>query len=190
MGAAFVEALPVGKFHGVGPVTAAKMNGLGIFTGADLRRQSIEFLRRHFGKSGGWYHDISRGEDERPVNPDRSRKSSGSETTFREDLTEPADIEAGVIAMADEVWAWCEKAQAFGRTVTVKVKYADFQQATRSMTLSTPVADPERLRQVSVDLVRSVYPPAKGIRLLGVTLSKFDDGREGEAQQLDLALAP
>jgi len=190
MGAAFVEALPVGKFHGVGPVTAAKMNGLGIFTGADLRRQSIEFLRRHFGKSGGWYHDISRGEDERPVNPDRSRKSSGSETTFQEDLTEPADIEAGVIAMADEVWAWCEKAQAFGRTVTVKVKYADFQQATRSLTLATPVADLERLRQVSVELVRSVYPPAKGIRLLGVTLSKFDDGREGEAQQLDLALAP
>src|SRR6202049_3764428 len=111
MGAAFVEALPVGKFHGVGPVTAAKMNGLGIFTGADLRRQSLAFLQQHFGKSGPWYHAIANGEDDRPVVPNRSRKSSGSETTFATDLTDPADIEAGVQAMADEVWSWCEKAQ-------------------------------------------------------------------------------
>jgi DNA polymerase IV len=116
MGAAFVEALPVGKFHGVGPVTADKMNRLGIFTGADLRRQSLAFLQQHFGKSGPWYHAIANGEDDRPVVPDRPRKSSGSETTFSNDLTVPADIEAGVQAMADEVWAWCEEARAFGRT--------------------------------------------------------------------------
>src|SRR6202049_2121066 len=111
MGAAFVEALPVGKFHGVGPVTASKMNRLDIFTGADLRRQSLAFLQQHFGKSGPWYHAISNGEDHRPVVPDRPRKSSGSETTFSNDLTHPAEIEAGVQAMADEVWSWCEKAQ-------------------------------------------------------------------------------
>src|SRR5947209_11231563 len=117
MGAAFVETLPVGKFHGVGPVTADKMKRLGIFTGADLRRQSLEFLQQHFGKSGPWYHAIANGEDNRPVVPNRPRKSSGSETTFTDDLTDPVAIEAGVLAMADEVWAWCEKAQAFGRTV-------------------------------------------------------------------------
>jgi DNA polymerase-4 len=95
MGAAFVETLPVGKFHGVGPVTAHKMNRLGIFTGSDLRRQSLAFLQQHFGKPGPWYHAISNGEDHRPVVPDRPRKSSVSETTFSNDLTDPADIEAG-----------------------------------------------------------------------------------------------
>src|SRR5438128_7138461 len=88
MSAAFVETLPVGKFHGVGPVTANKMKRLGIFTGSDLRGQSLEFLQQHFGKSGPWYHAIANGEDNRPVVPDRPRKSSGSETTFADDLTE------------------------------------------------------------------------------------------------------
>jgi DNA polymerase-4 len=188
MGAAFVEALPVGKFYGIGPVTAAKMNRLGIHTGADLRQQSLVFLEAQFGKSGRWYYAISRGNDDRPVVPNRPRKSSGSETTFAMDLTDSAEIEAGVVSMADEVWAWCEKVSAFGRTVTVKIKYADFQQATRSRTLAAPVTDRATLRQVSIDLVRSVFPPAKGIRLLGVTLSSFESGERMETQQLDLGL--
>src|SRR5260221_2568325 len=127
MGAAFVEALPVGKLHGVGPVTADKMNRLGIFTGADLRRQPLALLQRHFGKAGGWYHAIARGEDDRPVVPDRPRKSSGSETTFENDLFDPDRIETEVLAMADDVWVWCDKAQAFGRTRTVRIKLADFR---------------------------------------------------------------
>jgi DNA polymerase-4 len=188
MGAAFVEALPVGKLHGVGPVTADKMNRLGIFTGADLRRQSLALLQRHFGKSGSWYHAIARGEDDRPVVPDRPRKSSGSETTFSNDLTDPAEIETGVRAMADEVWAWCEKARAFGRTVTVKIKYADFQQATRSRTLAATVTSQEMLRNVSIALVRSVFPPAKGIRLVGVTLSGFERVDRAAIEQLELVL--
>ena len=186
MGAAFVEALPVGKFHGVGPVTADKMNRLGIFTGADLRRQSLAFLQQHFGKSGPWFHAIANGEDHRPVVPDRPRKSSGSETTFPNDLTHPAEIEAGVQAMADEVWAWCEKAQAFGRTVTVKIKYADFRQTTRSRTLPAIVTSQEALRDVSLGLVRTVLPPARGIRLVGVTLSHFERADETASRQLDL----
>jgi DNA polymerase IV len=93
MGPGFIEELPVGTFHGVGPVTAAKMNRLGIVTGADLRSQSIAFLQLHFGKSGAWYYAIARGEDDRPVVPDRPRKSSGSETTFAEDLTDPIAVE-------------------------------------------------------------------------------------------------
>jgi DNA polymerase-4 len=188
MGAAFVEALPVGKFHGVGPVTANKMNRLGIFTGADLRRQSLAFLQQHFGKPGPWFHAIANGEDHRPVVPGRPRKSSGSETTFSNDLTDPADIEAGVQAMADEVWAWCEKARAFGRTVTVKIKYADFQQATRSRTLPATVTSQETLRDVSIGLVRTVFPPAKGIRLVGVTLSSFERPDSTSPEQLELGL--
>jgi DNA polymerase-4 len=188
MGAAFIETLPVNKFHGVGPVTADKMNNLGIFTGADLKRQSLAFLREHFGKAGLWYHDIAKGQDDRPVVPDRPRKSSGSETTFTDDLTDPAAIELGVAEMADDVWAWCEKAQAFGRTVTVKIKYADFRQATRSRTLPSPVASRECLHEVSIDLVRTVFPPAKGVRLVGVTVSHFDDGDPEKSEQLDLDL--
>jgi len=187
-GEGFIETLPVRKFHGVGPVTAEKMNRLGIHTGADLRQQSLAFLQGHFGKSGPWYYAISRGEDHRAVVPNRPRKSSGSETTFAKDLTDPAEIEAGVLSMADEVWDWCAKAQEFGRTVTVKIKYADFQQATRSRTLSMPVATQEILRATSIDLVRTVFPPTKGIRLLGVTVSSFDAAEEQAPAQLGLDL--
>ena len=173
-GAAFVENLAVGKFHGIGPVTVEKMNRLGIQTGADLRSKSVEFLSANFGKSGPWYYAISRGEDDRPVRPDRERKSSGSETTFSEDLTAPDDIEREVLGQADEVWAWCENAKAFGRTVTVKIKYDDFQQATRSRSLTTPVSSQAVLHEVSLGLVRSVLPTKKGIRLVGVSISNFE----------------
>jgi DNA polymerase-4 len=184
-GAAFVEDLAVGKFHGIGPVTADKMNRLGIETGADLRTRSVEFLTQHFGKSGPWYYAISRGEDDRPVRPDRERKSSGSETTFAEDLRDAAAIEREVLGQADEVWAWCQKANAFGRTVTVKIKFADFQQATRSRSLTAPVASLAVLHEMSLGLIRSVLPTPKGIRLVGVSVSNFE---RTEAAQLDFAV--
>jgi DNA polymerase-4 len=172
-GEAFVEALPVTKFYGVGPVTAAKMHGLGIRTGADLRAQPLEVLQHHFGNSGPWYYEIARGRDERPVRPDRERKSSGSETTFSEDLIDPGRIEEGVLAMADDVWAWCERTGARGRTVTVKIKWADFQQSTRSHSFASSVGGRQKLQEASLGLIRSVFPPAKGVRLVGVTLSNF-----------------
>jgi DNA polymerase-4 len=173
-GEAFVQTLPIGRFYGVGEVTAAKMKRLGIHTGEDLHRQSLAFLQEHFGRSGPWFYGIARGIDHRPVNPDRARKSSGSETTFETDLLDTARIEAEVAALADKVFAWCEKAGAFGRTVTVKVKYADFQQATRSRSIAGPIIEAERLRRLGQDLVRSVFPLRTGVRLLGVTVSSFD----------------
>ena len=185
MGAAWVETLPVKRFHGVGPVTAAKMQRLGIETGADLRNKSIDFLRTHFGSAAEWYHAIARGQDDRPVNPSRERKSSGSETTFDRDLTEPGEIEAGVLRMADDVWAWCDKAQAFGRTVTVKVKFADFKQITRSKSFASVVRTHELLRQASRELIGLVLPPEKGIRLVGVTVSNFE-AEAGESEALPL----
>jgi DNA polymerase IV len=174
MGADFVASLPVGRFHGVGPVTAARMQRLGIETGADLRAKPLAFLQQHFGKSAAWYLGIANGEDERPVVADRPRKSSGSETTFARDLTASADIEAGVEAMADDVWAWCDKAKAYGRTVTVKVKFADFQQVSRSRSFPAVIARHDLLRRASVELVRTLLPTVKGVRLLGVTVSNFD----------------
>jgi len=186
MGPAFIQVLPIGEFHGIGPVTADKMKALGIHTGADLRERPLAFLQHHFGKSGAWYYAIARGEDDRPVRPDRQRKSSGSETTFNKDLTSPAEIEAGVRGMADDVWAWCEKHKVFGQTVTVKIKYADFQQVTRSRTFEAPVVTREQLHEVSVSLARTVYPVTKGIRLVGVTVSKLCT--TSTTQQLELGL--
>ncbi len=185
-GAEFIATLPVKKFHGIGPVTASKMNALGIQTGADLRAQSMEFLQRQFGKSGAWYYAIARGEDDRPVEPNRPRKSSGSETTFSEDRVIPAEIEAGVLEMADDVWAWCEKNQSFGATATVKIKYADFRIVTRSRTASRPITSRELLHETSLALVRSIYPVTIGIRLVGVSVSNFSTNDDA---QLDLQLS-
>ena len=181
---AFVATLPVAKFHGVGPKTTVKMRALGIETGADLRRQSLAFLQQHFGKAGSWYHEIAQGRDDRLVQPDRERKSSGSETTFSEDLTDPVQIEAGVIAMADDVWSWCEKAKARGRTVTVKIKWADFQISTRSRSMETAIQTREKLHELALDLIRSVLPPPKGVRLVGVTLSNFRSQTTSDAVEL------
>jgi DNA polymerase-4 len=187
-GPAFVEALDVARFHGVGRATAAKMNRLGIFTGADLRRQSLGFLQAHFGKSGTWYHAIARGIDDRPVRSDRPRKSSGSETTYFDDLVRPEQVEEGVIAVADQVWRWCEKTGASGRTVTVKVKYADFRQVTRSRTFAAPVATRSTLHESAVDLVRTVFPLRLGVRLLGVTLSNLEPLHGSAHEQLAFGL--
>lgn len=180
-GEAFVAALPVAKFHGVGPATAAKMHDLGIHTGADLKAWSPAQLQARFGKMGGWYYAVARGQDDRPVNPNRERKSSGSETTFDQDSSDPARIEAGVIAMADDVWGWCEKTGQRGRTVTVKIKWSDFQQSTRSQSLSRAIDSRSTLHEMSLGLVRSVFPPSRGVRLVGVTLSNFGGG-EGAKQ--------
>lgn len=173
MGAAWVEVLPVEKFHGIGPVTAAKMAQLGIVTGADLRSKSIAILIKHFGRTGSWYHEIARGQDSRPVVPNRERKSSGSETTFHTDLTEPSQVEEGVCQMSDEVWDWCEKTGSRGRTVTVKVKWQDFEISTRRKTYATAFSSSEDLRGSSLSLLRSLYPLPKGVRLVGVALSQF-----------------
>jgi DNA polymerase-4 len=181
MGADWVAALPVARFHGVGPVTAAKMKRLGIETGADLKARSRAFLAANFGSAADWYHGIARGIDERPVNPNRERKSSGSETTFDRDLLDPVEIEAGLIRMADDVAAWCQGRAMFGRTVTVKAKFADFRQVTRSRTAPQPVRARDQLRRTSLDLIGSLYPLTLGIRLVGVTVSNFE-------READLAL--
>ncbi len=172
-GQAFVATLPIGRFYGVGEVTEAKMKRLKIETGEDLHRQSLEFLVHHFGRSGPWFYGIARGVDDRPVNPDRERKSSGSETTFETDLFDTAHIEAEIAALAEKVFAWCQKAEAYGRTATVKIKYADFEQATRRRSLAAPITDAATLRRLAQELVRSVYPLRTGVRLLGVTVSSF-----------------
>nr|WP_237482126.1 DNA polymerase IV [Lichenibacterium sp. 6Y81] len=186
-GAAFVAGLDIGRFHGIGPVTAARMKGLGILTGADLRARPAEELDALFGKSGRYYYWAARGVDHRPVRPDRVRKSSGSEHTFSEDLTTEADLVAGLAPAVDAVWRHCESTGVLGRTVTLKVKYADFRQITRSRTGAAPVASRDALDAVGRDLLRGVMPLRAGVRLLGLALSGFD-GATGGADERQMAL--
>ncbi len=182
----FVAGLDVSRFHGIGPKTAEKMARLGIRTGADLRQRERAWLDAHFGKAGGWFHRIARAQDDRAVQPNRVRKSSGSETTYHQDLHAPEAIAAGVCAMADDVWEWCERTGTSGRTVTVKIKFADFRQVTRSRSLPLPVANRAELHRVAVALVRTVLPAPLGIRLLGVSLSNLGPPEAPDAPQLDL----
>jgi DNA polymerase-4 len=187
-GPAFVEGLDVGRFHGVGPKTAEKMKRLGIHTGADLKAQSLEFLQQYFGSSGDYYHAIARGHDERRVVPDRPRKSVGSETTFMEDLGKPQEIVDGVLSVLDDVWGYCERTGIAGRTVTVKVKYADFQIITRSRTLAAPVNSRAELEQTSVELVRQIFPLEKRVRLLGISLSNMGPREDAPPPEPQLTL--
>ncbi len=184
MGPAFVEDLPVGKFHGIGPVTAARMNALGLHTGLDLRRQSRAFLAEHFGKSADYLFGVARGVDERPVQPDRVRKSVGAENTFERDLADWDDVMPAMAPLFAKVWAACLRGGHAARTVTVKVKYADFRQITRSRSFLAPVAAQAALEAISLDLLRPLFPPARGVRLLGVTLS----GLDAQSPQMALGL--
>jgi len=190
MGAAFVEKLPVGKFHGIGPATSARMERLGIRVGSDLKAQSLEFLQQHFGKAGTYYYWIARGIDERPVCADRARKSVGAENTFAADLFTVEQARAALKPLVEKVWRHCEATTIRGRTVTLKAKYADFQQITRSRTGETPFATQAAVEETLDTLLEPLFPAKKGIRLLGVTLSSFGEEEEkaGHERQLRLSI--
>ncbi len=189
-GEAFVEGLDIGRFHGVGPVTAARMRVLGILTGADLRARSAAELDAAFGKAGRYYYWAARGVDDRPVKPDRVRKSVGSERTFAQDLATEAELHAGLAPAAEAVWRHCEASGMRGRTVTLKVKFADFRQVTRSRTGPAPVASRAALDGLGRDLVRGVLPLRLGVRLIGLSLSGFGGEPPDPARQLALPLDP
>jgi len=149
MGPAFVENLPVGKFHGIGPATSAKMNSLGLYTGLDMRNQSLDFMQANFGKAGAYYYWISRGADDREVRSDRVRKSIGAENTFSSDLSELNAMVSELQPLIDKVWHHCEDKGTRGRTVTLKVKFADFELITRSRTLANAIGGRDELQNVS-----------------------------------------
>jgi DNA polymerase-4 len=187
MGPAFVEALPVGKFHGIGPATAAKFNALGVHTGLDIRAQSLTFLQQHFGKAGAYYYWISRGVDERPVRANRIRKSVGAENTFSIDLTQFEPMVAELRPLVDRIWRHCESTGNRGRTVTLKVKFSDFEIITRSKSAPAAVSGRDALERIAIALLKAEMPLAKSVRLLGVSLSSLQEGVREEAQ-LGLAI--
>jgi len=187
-GEAFVAALPVSRFHGVGPVTARKMEQLGIHTGADLRRWSLPELEGRFGSSGRWYFNICRGIDEREVKPDRPYKSVSAERTFDEDLTDPRRLAAELERIAGYAWARVERAEVAGRTVTLKVKFGDFTIITRSRSFPSAVADQYAFATAGQALLEALHPLSKGIRLLGLGLHNLSEGLTEAPIQLGLEI--
>jgi DNA polymerase IV len=188
MGPSFVEALSLERFHGVGPATAAKMNRLGIFTALDLRAKDDAFLQMHFGKAGPHFYCICRGIDHRPVRADRVRKSVGAENTLSRDLTSLDDMRAELGRLVDKVWGYCESTGVRARTVTLKVKFADFQVITRSRSSSTPISDRSMFASISAELLAAQFPMLKGVRLLGVSLSSLSADSENDDRQMTLRL--
>ena len=185
---AFIASLPVKRFHGVGPVTAAKMERLGIITGADLVSWPIEQLEAHFGSSGRWYWRIARGIDEREVKSDRPYKSVSAERTFDTDYLEPSDLRREVARVAGYAWQRIERAEVKGRTVTLKVKYADFTLITRSRSFAGPVPDLAAFEAAGQALLDQILPVPKGVRLIGLGLHSIVEGDESAPLQLGLAI--
>ena len=187
-GADFVASLPVARFHGVGPVTAQKMERLGIHTGADLRRWSLPELEAHFGSSGHWYWRICRGIDEREVRPDRPYKSVSAERTFDEDLRDPDRLSQELERIAGYAWTRIERAQVKGRTVTLKVKFADFTIITRSRSFSGPIAGESHFEAAGQELLRALHPLPTGVRLLGLGLHNLTEEADPAPRQLGFAI--
>ena len=187
MGPALVEALPVGKFHGIGPATSARMNSLGLQTGLDMRKQTMEFMQAHFGKAGAYYYWISRGVDDREVRSNRIRKSVGAENTFANDLIDFEAMSAELQPLIDKVWRHCEDKSTRGRTVTLKVKFADFEIITRSRSVPAAVSSRSEFERISMALLENEMPLPKPVRLLGVSLSSLQ-GDDDDEPQLDLPI--
>ncbi len=169
----FIDGLPVERFYGIGKVTAVKMHKLGIHTGFDLRQWDMESLIRNFGKAGEFFFDIARGIDERPVEPDQERKSVGTEITYSKDLTTRFEIVAELYKLEKELMERLEHAQTTGRTITVKIKFSDFRQITRSHTINTYINDFNTLHREVTAIRKSMDLEGERIRLMGVTVSNL-----------------
>jgi DNA polymerase IV len=149
----FMEKLPVEKFFGVGKVTAAKMKVMGLHTGADLKKLSEQQLMKHFGKSGRFFYQIVRGIDNRMVQPDRETKSVSAEDTFAHDLTTLEEMNEALETISEIVVKRVQRLSLKGRTVTLKIKYHDFKQITRSQSFDKAVITVEALTEAAQQLL-------------------------------------
>ncbi len=178
----FIETLPVERFYGIGRVTAEKMHRLGIHTGNDLRMADRLSLIRNFGKSGLFFYDIVRGIDNRPVEVSQERKSIGTEYTFEKDLVTTFEIVAELYKIEKELMNRIEDAGTTGRTVTLKVKFADFRQITRSKTLPYYIRKFDSLHQEVTNIRKKLDLKGSRIRLLGVTVSNLENDDTDDPQ--------
>ena len=184
-GVQFVAGLPIRRFHGVGPKAEEKMKRLGIETGADLADKDIAFLRRNFGSFADYLYRAARGIDLRPVRAHRVRKSVGGERTFSEDISSGSALRDTLENIIEIVWERIEKAEARGRTVTLKVKYTDFQIATRAKSVTHWVSDKAEFARLSRELLEEALPLPMPIRLMGLTLSNLEGARESTNEKRD-----
>lgn len=172
--AAFVESLPIDKFHGVGQVTANKMRQLGITTGADLKQWSETDLVKTFGKIGRFYYRVARGQDDRPVNPNRIRKSIGAEKSFAPDLRTCSEMETALEQIAQRVGQRVQEQRRGGNTLTLKIKYGTYQQVTRSHTHSQPLRETSSIFELGKRLLHQHVEADQPVRLLGLALSNLE----------------
>lgn len=184
---AFVAALPVEDFYGVGPVTAARLHALGIRTGADLRACEMAFLVQHFGKAGAHFWRIARALDDRPVRPFRARKSIGAEQTYVYDLRTVGEMQTPLYDLACRVAERVAHYRMEGRTLTLKIKYRDFRVQTRAHTLGHAIASAEDLHRLGTHLLDAA-PLLRPVRLLGLSLSALDMPGLSEGTQLKLEI--
>jgi len=185
-GPGFVEQLAIGKFHGIGKATEKKMHELGIRTGLDLKQWPLPLLTQHFGKSGQYYYDIARGIDNRPVRNVRPSKSVGVEITYQEDLEDPCQILEQLFGLLDKALTRLAAKQLTAHTLTIKLKYHNFVQITRSRTLPQAITRVEGFEAILADLLKDTEVGAKKVRLLGVALSSLDSAAPMNWRQLDL----
>jgi DNA polymerase IV len=164
------------------------MNSLGLYTGIDIRNQSLEFMQANFGKAGTYYYWISRGVDNREVRANRIRKSVGAENTFANDLTDFEAMLAELQPLIDKVWRHCEDKGTRGRTLTLKVKFADFELISRSRTAAGPIGSRGELEIASAELLKALFPMDRAVRLLGISISGFALGGVQDPEQISLEL--
>jgi DNA polymerase-4 len=181
----FIDNLEVRKFFGIGKVTAEKLNKTGIWFGRDLKQIDRFEMVRLFGKSGNYYYEICRGIDHRPVEPSRKRKSVGAEQTFSTDLFSEKELATELLQITEILWERYERSNAKAKTLTLKYKYADFEQHTRSKTIPGWFSTKNELEAEAKGLLQS-EKFTKGIRLLGLTLSNFQHEERKEPVQLTI----
>ncbi len=182
----FIEKLPIGKFHGIGKATEKRMAEMGIKTGGDLRNIELETLTRVFGRVGEYFYYISRGIDERPVEPFRVRKSIGQERTFSKDITDRGEMLSFLQKLSRSLEELLRKNETAGRTVTLKVKFFDFEQVTRSVTLPEPVDSAADIMEQASLLLNNTRAGEKKVRLLGISVSNLTLHETEEKNQLEL----
>lgn len=186
----FIDRLPIRKFYGVGRATEEKMRAMGIRTGADLKQFRKEDLVRRFGKAGIYFYDIAHGQDHRPVNANRVRKSISKETTFSEDIEGRARMIGVFMQLAGDIEALVKKHGVSGMTLTIKIRYSDFRSITRSVTLDRPITDAHTMTAHACRLLDGTDACEKRVRLLGMGISNFDSLRPpGVSRQLPLPFA-
>lgn len=185
-GAAFVAKLPVRRFHGVGPRGAEKMAKLGIETGADLAARDLAFLRQHFGSFAEYLFRAARGVDLRQVRANRERKSIGGERTFSDNIEDAEALRSALENIVAIVWERIERAEAHGRTVTLKLRYADFSTLTRARSVSPRVESRAQFSELGLGLLDDLMPLPQPVRLIGLTLSALE--KDGEVARDDAQL--